>query len=268
MRYKLLCTDIDGTLLNKRRQLSRATIREVQRIKQDVPVVLISSRMPKAMRNLQLQLDVKGMPLIAYNGGLVLHGGKVLSSTKIPIDIVKKTVEICKELEVHISLYHNDKWFVPAMDYWAKREQNNTNIVPVIQSYDKTLALWEKQQNGAHKMMVMGEEEAVEKVFQKLSKEFHKSITQYRSKPTYIEIVNNSISKETAIQHLLDDVYTSLSFKDVIAFGDNFNDIEMLKAVGLGIAVANAKPEVIAIADSTTAANIDDGVAIAIKEYL
>ena len=89
----------------------------------------------------------------------------------------------------------------------------------------------------------------------------------YRSKPTYIEISHKSISKKTGIEVLLKNCYPALSMKNVVAFGDNYNDIEMLEAVGLGIAVANANKEVLAIADIITDSNKDDGVVKAIQEF-
>jgi hydroxymethylpyrimidine pyrophosphatase-like HAD family hydrolase len=56
--------------------------------------------------------------------------------------------------------------------------------------------------------------------------------------------------------------------ENCVAFGDNYNDVEMLEAVGLGVAVANAKAEVLAVADKVTAGNKADGVAIALGEIV
>jgi Cof subfamily protein (haloacid dehalogenase superfamily) len=88
----------------------------------------------------------------------------------------------------------------------------------------------------------------------KLSKDIH----MYRSNDTLIEITPVSVSKRSAIAHILKPTE---SLKNMIAFGDNYNDIEMLKAAGYGVAVANARTEVKRIADYVTLANTDDGVA-------
>ena len=68
MNYKLVCTDIDGTLLNKDRELSSKTIEIIKETKEKHPVILIYSRMPKAMTHLQNELDILENPFIAYNG--------------------------------------------------------------------------------------------------------------------------------------------------------------------------------------------------------
>jgi len=99
-----------------------------------------------------------------------------------------------------------------------------------------------------------------------LEKEFPE-IVGYRSKPTYLEISHASISKKTAIEFLLKAKYPNLSVEDVLAFGDNYNDVEMLKSVGLGVAVQNAREEVLAVANQITAGNKEDGVAIFLENY-
>jgi len=121
MKIKLICSDIDGTLLDKNRELSIKTIAEIKKLS-TIPFILISSRMPKAMLHLQRQLNITNLPMIAYNGGLIVHHNNVLHSSEINNTISENIANFCKNTSIHISLYHKDEWFVPAMDYWAKRE--------------------------------------------------------------------------------------------------------------------------------------------------
>jgi len=265
MNYKLICTDIDGTLLNKDRELSDATIKEVQRIA-PIPFVLISSRMPKAMRHLQHQFKNETTPIIAYNGGLVLDNNAVLHSTVIDNIVLEEIINKCSQTSIHLSLYYADEWYVPSLDFWAKREANNTKVIPTIKSNIDVLTKWKNEDKGAHKIMCMGDENEIDELYNSLEENFSNEIILYRSKPTYIEISHKSISKKTAIEYLLKNCYSEILMKNVIAFGDNYNDIEMLKAVGLGVAVANAKEEVLKIADKITDTNKNDGVAKVIKE--
>ncbi len=265
MPYKLICTDIDGTLLNKNRELSEATINEVQRISQ-IPFVLISSRMPKAMRHLQKQFKNETTPIIAYNGGLVLENDTILHSTVICNTVLAEIINQCSRTSIHLSLYYANEWYVTSMDFWAKREANNTKVTPTIKSNKSVLSQWKKENKGAHKIMCMGGEDEIDFLYKTLKKNYSDEIMLYRSKPTYIEISHHSISKKTAIEVLLKNCYSKISLKNVVAFGDNYNDIEMLKAVGLGVAVANAKDEVLQIAHKITDTNKNDGVAKAIQE--
>lgn len=266
MDYQLICTDIDGTLLNKDRELSEATIAQVQRVN-PIPLVLISSRMPNGMRHLQREFGNENNPLIAYNGGLVLSNNKVLHSTFIENAVLKEIINKCTNTSIHLSLFHADEWYVPSMDYWAKREENNTKVTPEIKASVEVLASWEEEGKGAHKIMCMGDEAEIDALYKSLEANFSNEIMLYRSKETYIEISHKNISKKTAIDVILEDCYPTLTMDNVVAFGDNYNDIEMLKAVGLGVAVGNAKYEVLEIADAVTDTNKNDGVAKAIKEY-
>lgn len=265
MSYRIIFTDIDGTLLNKDRELSELTINVFQQLQKEVPVVLISSRMPQAMWHLQEQLNISHQPLICYNGGLILVDGREISSTLIPLPILEKLVEFNQELNCHLSLYHNEEWYVPSMDFWASREKNNTKVTPTVASYEEVLAKWKQDKKGAHKIMCMGEEAKIDSIVAFLEEHFQEHLHLYRSKPTYLEIANKEVSKLTAISLLLQDHY-KLKLEEAIAFGDNYNDYEMLKAVGMGIAVGNAKPEILEIAKEITFHGKEDGVARSLQQ--
>lgn len=267
MNYQLICSDIDGTLLNKDRELSEMTIKEVQRVA-PIPFILISSRMPNGMRHLQHEFGNITAPLIAYNGGLILHNGIVLGSTFIKNSVLAEVINQSKNTSIHLSLFYADEWYVPSMDYWAKREEHNTKVTPVVKSYAEVLTSWEQEGKGAHKIMCMGEANEIDVLYKSLEAEFSDEIMLYRSKDTYIEISHKDISKKTAIEVILKNCFPAISMKQVIAFGDNYNDIEMLKAVGLGVAVSNANIEVLTVADAITDTNKNDGVAKAIREFI
>ena len=260
MRYKIIFSDIDGTLLNKDRELSELTISVFQQLQKEVPVVLISSRMPQAMVHLQEQLQISHQPLICYTGGLILVDGKTIFSTTIPLPILEKLLEFNKTSNCHLSLYHEQEWYVPQMDFWALREENNTKVTPTVATYDEVLSQWKQKGKSAHKVMCMGEEAQIDGIVDYLEENFKDYLHLYRSKSTYLEIANKEVSKLTAISILLQDHF-GLKLEEAIAFGDNYNDYEMLKAVGMGIAVGNAKPEILEIAKEITFHGKEDGVA-------
>ena len=265
MTYKIVFTDIDGTLLNKDRQLSHLTLEVFQQLSLQLPIVLISSRMPQAMKHLQEELGIEHEPLICYNGAQVILNGKTVISKEIPWQIINELNDFNQKTGSHISLYNNRDWYVPEMDQWAQREQHNTKVTPTVKSIAEVLKNWNSNSKGAHKIMCMGDAEKINSVEKFLFERYKNDLHLYRSKPTYLEITNKNVSKLTAVNFLLDSHF-NLALKEAIAFGDNYNDFEMLKAAGMGIAVGNAKPEILEIAKQVTHKNIDDGVAKSLQQ--
>lgn len=265
MDYKIVFSDIDGTLLDKNRGLAPATIEQIKKLKNKIPFILISARMPAAMRHLQQELEIEDLPIICYNGGLVLVNGKVISSTEIPIHIIEDLTNFNSITDCHLSLYHNDEWYVPRFDEWAAREKNNTKVEPEIKSNPKVVEKWKKERKGAHKIMAMGPEKQIDDIRDFLNKEYPNQLNMYRSKDTYLEIAHKSMSKLTAIELLLDKHF-SYSLQESVAFGDNYNDVEMLENVGLGIAVGNAREEAKLVAALVTHHHKEDGVAKMLDE--
>ena len=264
---KLICSDIDGTLLDKNRELSSKTKAVFDELKDNYPSVLISSRMPKSLRQLQTELGIQKDPIIAYNGSLILWGDQTLFSQEMPFSLLEKMAKYIEGTSVHLSLYHNDEWVVPANDYWAKREAHNTKVDPTIAPLHQTLAEWKKREISAHKVMCMGEEEEIEVLYQQL--QLHQNeINAYRSKSTYIEVSHIEQDKASALAFLLKEKYPQIEMDHVVAFGDNYNDATLLEKVGVGVAVANAKKEILAKANQITQANIEDGVALFLEREL
>jgi len=267
MQHSIIFSDIDGTLLNSKRELSERTISEIKRIKNTIPVVLISSRMPSAMVHLQKELEIDEQPIICYNGGLIVIGQRYMYSTTIPIEILEALHLFNHNQKIHLSLYNNDSWYVPTMDFWANREAQNTKVTPEVKPTELVIKKWKKENKEPHKIMCMGEETYIDATFNFLNTNFADQLHLYRSKPTYIEIAHKSISKLTAIENLL-NTHFNIPIEQAVAFGDNYNDIEMLNSVGIGVAVANAKPETKQVANIVTQSGKEDGVALYIKNYI
>ena len=269
---RAMCTDIDGTLLDSRRELSYNTIEAIRKLSPSMPVVLASSRMPSAMRHLQNELGILEHPLICYNGGYVVHYSSdgqadVLYSAYIPLTICEKILTLAKGTSVHISLYQQDEWFAPKVDEWTNREATITKVAPIIKPGDEVLNLWQKSSHGAHKVMIMGAPAEIQILEATLRSTLSSEIHIYHSRSTYLELAPKVISKASALELLLKQLY-GIGLSDVIAFGDNYNDIELLQSVGLGIAVGNAREEVKAVAKEITLDSKQDGVAHALYKHL
>ncbi|WP_405383401.1 Cof-type HAD-IIB family hydrolase [Maribacter sp. LLG6340-A2] len=265
MNYKILCSDLDGTLLSTKSDVSSFTISQIQRIKESTRIILVSARMPSGMVYIQERLGITDQPIICYNGALVRHGDKDISSVVIPVNLLQDIFELTIGLNAKLGLYYNDEWYVPNISERVEKEIKYTKTTPVFQETKTTLSHWEERQIGAHKIMLMCTPESADVLMPTLTNTFGEQLNLYRSNDTLIEVAPKVVSKLTAIHSLLNK---GENLKDVIAFGDNYNDIEMLENVGCGVAVANGREEVKKISKYVALKNTEDGVAHFIKNHL
>lgn len=263
MNFNIAFSDIDGTLLNAEREPSPLLIEEVGHLSAaGVPFVLISSRPPRAMRWIQEVLGVADRPLVAYNGGLVLVDGRPVHDCAIPLDIVRHVELLNREMGLSVQLFNGEEWYVERMDHYARREEHNTRISPVMRSNDAVIVDWNKRGLGAHKIMVMGDPAGLDRLTAALADDYAAELHLYRSKDDYLEIANKAVDKLVGVRAVLTAKFPDLTLADCVAFGDNFNDETMLRGVGCGVAVANARPQVQGVADQIAGAGKADGVAI------
>lgn len=273
MRIRAVCTDIDGTLLDANRVLSLRTIAAIRDIKDKVPVILASSRMPEAMRHLQRDLGITDHPIICFNGGYIIYfenGSKapcILDSVKMPLSVCNAILDLAARTSIHVSLFMENEWYAAAHDQWTEREARITKVSPVIRPLHEVMDKWRSAHLGPHKVMCMGTITELDQMYTALHARFFNVIHLYRSKSTYLEIAPKAISKATALEMVMEKKsYGNIS--EVIAFGDNYNDIEMIRDVGWGIAVENAIPEVKAVAKEITLSSKADGVAVVLEKYM
>lgn len=272
-QLKLICTDVDGTLLDSNRGLSPYTLEVLKRAvhKHKIPLVLATSRMPSAMTYFYKELEISER-LICYNGALVLdkqlenEEAEVLFSLPIPLAITSEIIDYGAQLQLHTSVYENDNWYAPQMDKWTEREINNTRVIAQIQSYGSIKETLKAKQQGAHKIMCMGNPDLIDRMMEFLYNQFSDTVSAYRSKDTYLELANKSINKATGI-NLIAPKY-NVQLCDIVAFGDNYNDLEMLESVGWGVAVENGRDVVKAIANEVTDHHKMDGLAKSLESLL
>ena len=265
MNYKILCSDLDGTLLSTKSDVSDLTISEISRIKEHLKVILVSARMPQSMTYLQERLGIQKQPIICYNGALILDGGKEIFSKVIDFNAVVYVHELAAQHHIKLGLYHGHEWCVENTSQRVEKEIAHTMAEPIFKPTTITLQDWKKRNISAHKIMLMGTKASADAIFPILLKEMSEQMNIYRSNDTLIELSPKSVSKLSAIRLLLSE---DESLRDVISFGDNYNDLEMLVHSGCGVAVANAREAVKAIADHITLKNTEHGVAHFIREQL
>lgn len=265
-KYKMICLDIDGTLVNSKHQITDKTKNVIQRLTRDfnIPVILVSARPPSGIFFLQEELNIV-QPIICYSGALIAEKPyKVLLNVTIETEYLRRIYEIAKAENIHISIYKDDKWYVEEMDKWAAQEGKITNLVPEVAEYNSLFQKWKAEGKGANKILCMGEPGCIDKLNERLMTGGF-GLNIYPSKPTYLEIMPKGASKTSAIEFLRQRY--SLEQSEIVAIGDNYNDVDMIKYAGLGIAMGNAPEHVKLQADEVTLSNDEDGVAAAVEKH-
>ena len=270
MAFKMLFLDIDGTLLDSNHKISAETKHSIQSLPKDFPVVLVSARMPKGITFLYKELGLK-TPIICYSGALVIDiandgSYQPLLNKSLSLQQIENIYQQAKKRNVHIGFYKDDEWYVEDLDDWALQEKDIAKTSPVIKNFLTVFHQPGHTNNGANKVLCMGNADEIESMEFTLKNTCREYLTIYRSKPEYLEIMHHAVTKTSAIQFLLESFH--IQKNDIIAIGDNFNDIDMIQYAGLGVAMGNAPEQVKHIANEITLSNDDNGVAWIIQKYL
>ena len=259
MAYKCVFSDIDGTLLNSKHQISEKTKKKVQQLAiQNIPFVLVSARMPKGMHYFLDELQIKA-PMVSYSGGLILdENQKVIYSKGFSVEMAKRLYEYIKYYyHIPVNFYVENHWMVDEIDEGIEEESIITGLKP------EKLDL-----NGikkVHKLLVIAESGIVDRLEMSLKEKFS-GLKIYKSKDTYLEIMDESVSKSSAIQFLCDKM--KIGLHQTVSFGDNYNDLDMLLLTGKGFAMANGAQGVLESIPTHTLSNDEDGIVYALDNLV
>lgn len=262
MEWKIVFSDIDGTVLNSKHELLASTIDAVQKLAlKNIPFVLVSARMPKAMKLILDEMKVK-MPMISYGGALVLdEQNQILYDNKInkiDTEAIISEIELLWPDDVVINYYSDDNWFVKDENNKAvKREENITNVKASQANFKNLIA----NNILPNKILCMTKANISSKIEAVLQEKFPQ-LNIVRSSDILIEIMNKDVSKANGIEVLLH--HLKMTPAQAIAFGDNYNDLTMLNFVGRGVVMQNAPEEIRKEAKYITKSNNEDGI----YEYL
>lgn len=266
MEYKMLCVDVDGTLLSPDSTIAPEVKQAIARItfEQYIPVILVSARPPQAMEFLQEELDIM-RPMICMGGGLIVQEDEVLHSIALPFKAARHVLSIADDFDVESCIYSGWKWYVGELTLMAKMEGKVTHSMPEAVDLNKLLEEMEAGDIALHKMMCMGEQDNVTALEQALNKDNPSGLDIRLSLPEYLEIAPAGVDKAAAIEKV-SGLY-GYDMSQVVAVGDHMNDIPMLQAVGMGVAMGNAPDEVKQAARDVTLSHSEGGVAAAINKY-
>ena len=263
-QYRLVCLDLDGTLLNDRKEITPYTQDIIARLQGiGVTVALTSARMPQAMKAYYQQLQLKG-PMICYGGGTVWDGERVLRAEYIHPHTVERIARTGEEMGININLYQDSHWFVSRWDHWIDAEIGMVNMEPILEDYPTMLEAWRASGKGACKIMCIGEPEDIQRFYEWLVEHTAEEADTYRSISTYLEILPHGVDKASGVAFLAQSM--GIPREEIFAVGDGATDACMLEYAGLGIAMGNASQAAKDAADMVALTNEEDGAARALVQ--
>ena len=264
MAIKLFVTDIDGTLLVTGRAISQKNLRAVhEMIDAGVVFTLATGRMYRATLPIARALGVD-VPLITYNGALIKStAGEVIHEDGLPADLVLELIEFAEERGWHLQTYAGDQLRYARRNELSEGYETAVNVKGEAVGWDGL----KKFSAGSYKaLLVTNGAAASNEGIEILTAAFGDRIDAVKSNPQYVEITSKGVSKAAALK-LLAARY-GLSIEETLAIGDSGNDVPMLRAAGVGVAMGNASDEVKAACRYVTGLCAEDGFAAAFDRFV
>jgi hypothetical protein len=260
-KIKLVAIDLDGTLLTSKRAISALTAETVSKVaRQGIHIILVSARMLPSVLSYKKQLNLRD-PVIAYDGAVIKPNcSKAIWLGNIDPNIAIKIILFSKLYDARLFTYVGNKWYIDNFSSEAEEESRAIRVAPIIVD-----DLQEVVNPGVTKFTIIGKSNFLVEIADYLSQEFSRDICCIFSRPTDLEIFKKGISKSNA----LDLVGNLLCIQpsQMMAIGDERNDIDMLNFAGTAIAMGNAPYEVKKIADLIAPTNDNDGVALILNHF-
>ena len=262
MATKIILSDIDGTFLADDKSVPELHAMAAKKIlARGLKFALVSARMPEALYPITDGIGLPRIPVISYSGALVLtEAEEVLHDKKMPADDTEKILaEMNRWQDIAVNYYTGRKWYVRKIDWRVQREIDITQATAEVADFDALL----RAGTLPNKILVMCEPPTCEEMERELGKLFPK-LNVVRSAQHLLEVMDKSVSKATGIEILLK--HYGFTVDEAIAFGDNYNDIEMLEYIPQSVAMSNAPEKIKTIARAVTDTNEDAGIYIYLKK--
>lgn len=262
-RYKLIAADLDDTFLDDNLEISSRN-REAFRLAREkgLTVTIATGRMFRSALPIARSLGIDG-PIITYQGALVknVSDGEILTHRPVPLKDAKRVLAEGYKAGIHMNVYINDSLYVDKITEESQgyAEQSGVDPIPVGN-------LIEFLAEEPTKILYIAKPDLLDRLQRELTDQFGESLYITKSKPYYLEFMHPHATKMHALQQLAHKL--GILPEEIIAFGDSYNDIEMIEYAGLGVAMANAPEEIKVKAKMVTTSNNDDGVARVIEEFV
>ena len=263
MAYHLVVADLDGTARSRRFGITPGVRRAIAESRaRGVRVCIATGRMWRSAAPWVQSLGANA-PVILYNGGRLFDfdGGRILFDRRLPAESTRQALTVIRrDPAVQPHLFLNDHVYVERRHPLTEAYTEEDGL-----EYDVVSAFEPLLNDDAHKILVAGDPERLEA----LGGAAHRaglSAHVVRSEETKLEFLPPGVSKRTALHVLLEAL--GVEARAVIAVGDGWNDLEMIEAAGLGIAMGDAPEGVRARADHVCGTADDEGFREVLERFV
>ena len=268
MKYKLLVLDVDGTLLNDEREISKRTLAALLKVQQmGVRIVLASGRPTYGLMPLAktLELGNYGGFILSYNGCQIIkaQNGEILFERRINPEMLPYLEKKARKNGFAIFTYHDDTLITDSPDNEYIKNEALLNNLKIIREDEFSTAI---DFAPCKCMLVSDKEKALIGLEQHWEKRLAGTLDAFRSEPYFLEVVPCGVNKANTLGALLE--HLGVTREEVIAVGDGVCDVTMLQLAGMGVAMGHSQDSVKVCADYVTASNEEDGVALAVEKLI
>jgi len=270
LKYKMLVTDMDYTLLNKEKRVSDRNREALRRaMEKGVHMVVATGRIYTSAR-IYAKLLGLDTPIIASNGALIKDASKTIFRDILSQDTVREMLRLCHKYGIYCHFFtentiYSEKLINVSLRYteWNKYMGEEDQVK--IRIVDDGEEIIEAAKSEVLKAVVFDDDdEKIQKLRDGIMETGIVSVSQ--SMKHNLEVMNKGVTKGNAVR-ILAQLY-GINREEVIAIGDNENDISMIEYAGLGIAMGNAEECLKRAADHVTGDYQEDGVAEAIEKFI
>ncbi len=270
MNIKMIVMDIDGTLLNSSGNISSKTksyLIELQ--EKGVPLVLASGRNKISLDKISKLLKMENYP---KNAHILLNGmeirnavGEVTYAFKgFKKDDMTHITSVCKELEMDVVLFYEDVLFV--VEYGnTKICDGHLNSQTKIHCNDIIVADLLKY-GDLKKIAILQDKSYIDKIMTTLVEKVGDKYEVVRVDPDWIEVTPSGVNKGVALSYLAK--LKGIEMKNIAAFGNSENDIEMLKVAGISVAMDNSMEHIKEVTKYVCKSNNEDGIVDFLKNTI
>ena len=261
--FRAIALDLDGTLTNHDKVVTPRTRQALLKAQEQGAIIILASGRPTygiVPVAECLELEKRGGYILSYNGGNIVNAktSEKLFSQFLPDAVIPILYKYAKEKNHALLGYAGNEIITEMPDDQYVKEESRINKMN-IRKVDNLLDALEPHPT---KLLMTGDPTDMLKAEEELVEILGEKMDIFRSAPFFLELVPKGIDKAQSLLRLLSKI--NLTPADLMAFGDGYNDLSMLKLAGVGVAMANAAPEVRADADYVTLSNEEDGVAEAL----